>query len=260
MSALSAVLAAREQLKTLTPLKTDCGRLCAGACCQGDEQTGMLLFPGEEALYEGCTFGRVIDGEFSLGGAQAKLFVCCGTCDRDNRPLACRLFPLFLTFKEDGSTKLRIDRPRKKAEQSFVKIPPITASARTNHADILSSAAASPEKSFDSPTRLKRLKRAVIKPPSAIDMAVNVRAGTMARLNRLPLKKAIALSTAQAIMSHISAPSPSNGINRAEQAYIPPKAAAIKKRSTDTCSHKSFAVRYRHKKSMLKFIRKNRSM
>ena len=113
MSALSAVLAAREQLKTLTPLKTDCGRLCAGACCQGDEQTGMLLFPGEEALYEGCTFGRVIDGEFSLGGTQARLFVCRGTCDRDNRPLACRLFPLFLTFKEDGSTKLRMDRRAK---------------------------------------------------------------------------------------------------------------------------------------------------
>lgn len=110
MSALSAVLAAREQLKTLTPLKTDCGRLCAGACCQGDDQTGMLLFPGEEALYEACAFGRVIGGEFSLGKTKAKLFVCCGTCDRENRPLACRLFPLFLTFKEDGSTKLRMDR------------------------------------------------------------------------------------------------------------------------------------------------------
>lgn len=104
-----AVLAARELLSTLTPLKADCGRLCAGACCQGDDQTGMLLFPGEEALYDACTFARVIPADFSLGGAQAKLFVCSGTCERENRPLACRLFPLFLKFKEDGNTKLRMD-------------------------------------------------------------------------------------------------------------------------------------------------------
>lgn len=104
-----AVLAARELLSTLTPLKTDCGRLCAGACCQGDDQTGMLLFPGEDALYADCAFARIIPADFSLGGATAHLFVCSGTCERENRPLACRLFPLFLKFKEDGSTKLRMD-------------------------------------------------------------------------------------------------------------------------------------------------------
>ena len=36
MSETHAVLAARELLESLTPLKTDCGRLCQGACCQGD--------------------------------------------------------------------------------------------------------------------------------------------------------------------------------------------------------------------------------
>lgn len=113
MSALSAILAARELLCELTPLKTDCGRLCGGACCEGDEETGMLLFPGEEALYEGCTFARVIPADFSLGGTDVKLLVCSGRCERDNRPLACRLFPLFLTFKEDGVTKLRLDRRAK---------------------------------------------------------------------------------------------------------------------------------------------------
>ncbi|MBR4038781.1 MAG: hypothetical protein IKJ11_01630 [Clostridia bacterium] len=109
MSAYESVLAARSCVENLTPLKTDCGRLCAGACCQGDDATGMLLFPGEEAFYDGCTFGRIIPAGFSLGGAPAQLFVCGGTCDRANRPLACRLFPLFLRFKEDGVTKLRID-------------------------------------------------------------------------------------------------------------------------------------------------------
>ena len=109
MSAHTAVLTARNLLENLTPLKTDCGRLCQGASCQGDEKTGMLLFPGEEAFYENCTFARIIPAGFMLGGKDALLLVCNGTCDRENRPLACRLFPLFLKFKEDGVTKLRMD-------------------------------------------------------------------------------------------------------------------------------------------------------
>ena len=109
MSAYEAVLTARDLLENLTPLKTDCGRLGQGACCQGDETTGMLLFPGEAACYEDCAFARVIPAGFSLGGQDAQLLVCDGTCDRANRPLACRLFPLFLKFKEDGTTKLRMD-------------------------------------------------------------------------------------------------------------------------------------------------------
>ena len=109
MSETHAVLAARELLESLTPLKTDCGRLCQGACCQGDEATGMLLFPGEEALYEDCAFARVVPTGFSLGGTPAQLLVCDGRCDRKNRPLACRLFPLFLKFREDQTPVLRLD-------------------------------------------------------------------------------------------------------------------------------------------------------
>lgn len=109
MSAYEAVLEARNLLENLTPLKTDCGRLCEGACCQGDEKTGMLLFPGEETFYTDCSFARIIPAGFMLGGQDARLLVCNGTCERSNRPLACRLFPLFLKFKEDGVTKLRMD-------------------------------------------------------------------------------------------------------------------------------------------------------
>mgnify|MGYP000743635207 CR=1 FL=1 len=88
MSSLSAVLSARAALSDLTPLLTDCGRLCGFACCKGDEQTGMLLFPGEEALFAPCAFGRVIPAHFELAGRPAHLFVCNGTCSRENRPLA----------------------------------------------------------------------------------------------------------------------------------------------------------------------------
>ena len=109
MDSLSAVLRARALLCALTPLKTDCGRLCGGACCQGDETTGMLLFPGEDALYERCAFGRVLPAGFPLGGAPANLFVCEGRCPREDRPLACRLFPMFLAFTKNGGTRVRMD-------------------------------------------------------------------------------------------------------------------------------------------------------
>ena len=39
----------------------------------------------------------------------AQLLVCDGRCDRKNRPLACRLFPLFLKFREDQTPVLRMD-------------------------------------------------------------------------------------------------------------------------------------------------------
>ncbi len=75
----------------LTPLKTDCGVLCDGACCKGDEQTGMRLFPHEESSLE---ITEIESGE--------RLAVCNGTCDRNKRPLACRIFPFFPTIDEKG--------------------------------------------------------------------------------------------------------------------------------------------------------------
>lgn len=78
-------------MENLTPLKADCGQLCGGACCKGDSNTGMLLFPGEESSL------TVIEGENGQ-----RLAVCNGTCDRDSRPLSCRIFPFFPTISENG--------------------------------------------------------------------------------------------------------------------------------------------------------------
>ena len=78
-------------LGDLTPLKADCGLLCQGACCKGDENTGMRLFPGEESS---LTVKELPSGD--------RLAVCDGTCDRNKRPLACRIFPFFPTIDEDG--------------------------------------------------------------------------------------------------------------------------------------------------------------
>ena len=84
-------------LGNLTPLTTDCGKLCGGACCKGDNETGMRLFPNEETTLP------VIEGE------SVKLCVCDGSCDRDNRPLSCRIFPLFPVVLENGRISAEID-------------------------------------------------------------------------------------------------------------------------------------------------------
>ena len=78
-------------LGELTPLRADCGSLCGCACCKGDSNTGMRLFPYEESVLE---IKNTADG--------GRLAVCNGTCDRNSRPLACRIFPFFPTIDEKG--------------------------------------------------------------------------------------------------------------------------------------------------------------
>ena len=82
----------------LTPLNVDCGVLCDAACCKGDENQGMLLFPNEETSLD------VIKNE-----SGAEMVVCNGKCDRNQRPLACRIFPFFPTVDEKGKVFIEKD-------------------------------------------------------------------------------------------------------------------------------------------------------
>lgn len=101
---------ARDLLRTLTPLNSDCGRYCGGACCASDseDEQGMLLFPGEERLYSDCEWAKVLPARF-LGLDDARMLVCRGECPRDERPLACRLFPIAPRLI-DGKCAARLDR------------------------------------------------------------------------------------------------------------------------------------------------------
>ncbi|MBQ8313312.1 MAG: hypothetical protein IJX84_08935 [Clostridia bacterium] len=89
---------ARALFDDLTPLHTDCGRLCAGRCCQPmeGENTGMLLFPGEAAYYEN------LPGYTVKSTPAGQLLTCSGSCHREDRPLSCRLFPLIPVLRPDG--------------------------------------------------------------------------------------------------------------------------------------------------------------
>ncbi len=93
-----ALRKAREILRDVTPLKSDCGRICGARCCQSleAEESGMLLFPGEEEAYRDKAGWILRDTSAGL------LVICPGRCRREERPLACRLFPLLPVIRESG--------------------------------------------------------------------------------------------------------------------------------------------------------------
>jgi hypothetical protein len=95
----AAVLKAYREIGGRTPLLTDFGALCGASCCHADVdgQGGVYLFPGEEALLPGEHDGF------------APLHTCNGTCDREKRPLGCRIFPL-TPYKRGAGWTVRIDR------------------------------------------------------------------------------------------------------------------------------------------------------
>lgn len=95
-----ALLQARAILFAPTPLRNDCGRLCDIACCQGEEGDGMYLFPGEAALYRDASWATLTSSRWMVDGVPAPLLSCQGHCPREDRPLACRLFPLTLSVSE----------------------------------------------------------------------------------------------------------------------------------------------------------------
>ncbi len=103
---------------SVTPIKADCGALCNKACCQG-EDSGMYLFPGEHKVYELLNNPQfqIQPSEFSYihNGKRKKvpILFCHGECDRYQRPLACRIFPL-TPYLKDGELEIIVD-PRAKA-------------------------------------------------------------------------------------------------------------------------------------------------
>lgn len=102
---------ARALLENLTPLHTNCGLLCGGACCEADEdgQGGVLLFPGERELLQNEPWMEILPSPMLSGGKDWGMMVCRGTCNRSMRPLGCRIFPLTPVRKGDG-WKVRTDR------------------------------------------------------------------------------------------------------------------------------------------------------
>lgn len=93
-------------LAKVTPIPADCGLLCQNKCCRGDEDHGMILFPGE------AEFLGVKCETCDMNGKRVGFFTCGGTCRRNRRPLSCRVYP-FAPYYKDGRLTV-IPDPRAK--------------------------------------------------------------------------------------------------------------------------------------------------
>lgn len=90
-----------SQLNEITPLQVDCGELCQSACCSLEVGEGIYLFPEEE-----CMFTPQPDwGKIKISN-EMKIIECNGHCRRDERPLFCRIFPLFPYIDHTGEMKI----------------------------------------------------------------------------------------------------------------------------------------------------------
>ena len=107
-------------LDRVTPLPHDCGKECGAACCRWeafDNETDpcIYLLPGENEYLESVGAGigirrepaeehdlPVTYGEFVYSA------YCDGpdSCDRRNRPIQCRSFPLMPYLMDDGELTL----------------------------------------------------------------------------------------------------------------------------------------------------------
>ena len=98
------LLRAYEAIGDATPMTSDCGALCAAACCKtdADGQGGVALLPGEEA----CAAW----GEITLDPAMnMPMVMCTGMCERKLRPFLCRIFPLCPVIGKSGRWTVRMD-------------------------------------------------------------------------------------------------------------------------------------------------------
>ena len=102
----------------VTPIQADCGQLCGSACCQGDD-AGMFLFPGEKAVYDLLQpdWVKIEESDFTYEFEgktyRTPIAMCSGECNRFERPLACRIFPLTPYINKEGGLEVIID-PRAK--------------------------------------------------------------------------------------------------------------------------------------------------
>lgn len=103
----------------VTPVPVDCGQLCGKACCKGEE-SGMYLFPGESSVFTLLNPDWIVieksDLTYTHNGKKynTEIAMCSGNCDRYQRPLSCRIFPLTPYLNTEGKLEIITD-PRAKS-------------------------------------------------------------------------------------------------------------------------------------------------
>ena len=108
-------------LNRVSPLDSDCGKLCDAACCtveregEGDSDMGIYLLPGEDKIHDRkdswLTWFEesTEDYDFPKSWKGKVFFVKCkgpDYCKRELRPMQCRTFPLSPHIDEMGELSL----------------------------------------------------------------------------------------------------------------------------------------------------------
>ena len=92
---------------------------CCAVCCPGKTESCnpaeerlrpslqcplLPFFPGEAEAYAGRAGWEI------RKTARGDLLLCSGTCNREERPLSCRLFPLLPLIGDDGEIRVVTDQ------------------------------------------------------------------------------------------------------------------------------------------------------
>ncbi|GHU49388.1 hypothetical protein FACS1894127_2480 [Clostridia bacterium] len=110
-------------LNRVSPLKEACGSLCDSVCCTcGEEESaakgfslGIYLLPGEDQIFTKnedwleWSYSKVKEADFPDSWSGIVYFIRCKTppvCQRDLRPLQCRVFPLAPHLTKNGELKM----------------------------------------------------------------------------------------------------------------------------------------------------------
>ncbi|MEI7884724.1 MAG: hypothetical protein WCI30_05170 [Clostridia bacterium] len=106
-----------DLLANSTPLCGDCGQLCHAACCNASTashvEMGIYLYPGEHVMFENTQDAfswheqAAQDYDFPPSWHGNIHFLDCnGNCQRANRPLQCRFFPLSAHLTDDDKLQI----------------------------------------------------------------------------------------------------------------------------------------------------------
>lgn len=100
-----------------TALNTDCGLLCASACCGHHDNYGIYLLPGEECMFINENNHDFI---FEIQDASNPVFpaswdgdvyflYCHKACERHMRPMQCRTYPVAPHIDDQGRFMLILE-------------------------------------------------------------------------------------------------------------------------------------------------------
>ncbi len=109
-------LAIYRLLNGVTPIDGDCGALCGAVCCMaGDDDMGIYLLPGEEAIFDKTddwlewNTQNAEENGFPNSWKGEIFFIKCKNpplCRRARRPIQCRTFPLMPYLTERGELQM----------------------------------------------------------------------------------------------------------------------------------------------------------